>query len=217
MGKSNSSAGRMMITDIEDYFAKGCGRCPRFDTLDCSTKRWEVGLKKLREICQNAGLEETVKWGHPCYMHADRNIAIIGAFRDDFRLNFFNAALMTDAEGVLERRGPNTKHPDMIRFTSNNQVADMERVIRSYLDEAIAYASKGKRPPKDAREPDLPNELVEAMNDDPEMAMAFHDLTPGRRRSYVISLNSAKQSETRFRRIAKFRDKIIAGKGATER
>ncbi len=206
-----------MITDIEDYFVKGCGRCDRFDTPACSTKRWESGLRKLRQICRQADLLETVKWAHPCYMHAGRNIAIIGAFRKDFRLSFFDAALLRDPKGILERQGPNTKHPDMIRFTSNNEVQAKEPVIRSYLVEAMGYAAAGVKPPKDESELDLPDELVAALDADPELAEAFHELTPGRRKSYVINLNAAKQPETRTRRIAKFRDKIIAGKGAMER
>jgi len=207
----------MMITDIEDYFTKGCGRCERFDTPDCSTRRWERGLRTLRGICRSTGLEETVKWAHPCYMHANRNIAIIGAFRNDFRLSFLNAALLKDPDGVLERQGPNTRYADMIRFTSNDAVGKMEPIIRSYLDEAMVYATQGLKPRKDDTQPDLPPELSDALDADPELAEAFHALTPGRRKSYVINLNSAKQSETRVTRIARFRDRIIAGKGATER
>lgn len=52
---------------------------------------------------------------------------------------------------------------------------------------------------------------------DPELAEAFYRLTPGRQKSYVIHLNSAKHSATRLDRIARCRDKIIAGKGAMER
>jgi uncharacterized protein YdeI (YjbR/CyaY-like superfamily) len=206
-----------MITDIEDYFAKGCGRCARFATTDCSTRKWARGLADLRRICRDAGLTETVKWGHPCYMHADRNIAIIGAFRDNFRLNFFNAALMKDPESVLEKRGPNTRHPDMIRFEDNAQVARMQPTIRSYLEEAISYAAAGIKPAKEQTDLELPDELVEALDADPELSEAFQDLTPGRQRSYVINLNSAKKPETRISRIAGFRDKIIAGKGAMDR
>ena len=206
-----------MITDIEDYFSKGCGRCERFATPACSTRQWAQGLSDLRRICRDAGLDETVKWGHPCYMHAGRNIAIIGAFRGDFRLSFFNAALMTDPENILEKQGPNTRHPDMIRFTDSGQVPDSEPVILFYLNEAMSYAEKGIKPPKEEEVLELPGELVEALNADPELAEAFRGLTPGRQKSYVINLNSAKKSDTRTARIAKFRDKIIAGKGATER
>lgn len=206
-----------MITKIEDYFSLGCGRCERFATADCSTRKWAGGLLTLRQICIDMQLVETVKWAHPCYMHHDRNIAIIGALRGDFRLSFFNAALMQDAAGVLERQGPNTRHPDMIRFTDNAQVAAMEGTIRAYLQEAMSYAEAGIKPPKDAGEIELPDELVEALDADPELAEAFHSLTPGRQKSYVINLNSAKKPETRIARIVAFRDRILAGKGALER
>ncbi len=206
-----------MITDIDDYFAKGCGRCPRFDTPDCSTKRWQAGLRSLRAICLDTGLSEHVKWAHPCYMHAGRNIAIIGAFREDFRLSFFEAALMTDPESLLEKQGPNTRYPDMIRFNANDQVAMRETTIRVYLAEAMRYAEEGRRAPKDDKALDLPDELTDALDADPELADAFHALTPGRKKSYVINLNGAKKPETRVARIEKFRDKIIAGKGAQER
>lgn len=206
-----------MITDIEEYFSKGCGRCERFATPDCSTRQWSNGLARLRQICIAMEMVETVKWGHPCYMHANRNIVILGALRNDFRLSFFNAALMKDSAGVLERQGPNTQHPDVIRFTKNNQVAKMKPIIEAYLAEAMGYAEAGIKPPKQQGELELPDELLEALESDPELAEAFDGLTQGRKKSYVINLNSAKKPETRFSRIAKFRDKILAGKGAMER
>lgn len=206
-----------MITDIEDFFTKGCGRCDRFATPDCSTRQWADGLTDLRRICLETDLIETVKWGHPCYMHAGRNIAIIGALRVDFRLSFFNAALMRDPGGMLERQGPNTRNPDMIRFTDNAQVAVLAPVIRAYLAEAMGYAKAGIRPPKQDSDTDLPDELTEALDSDPDLAEAFHSLTPGRQRSYAIVIGGLKKPETRIARIEKLRDKIFAGKGASER
>lgn len=206
-----------MITEIEEYFSRGCGRCERFATADCSTRQWSDGLAALRRICLDSGMVETVKWGHPCYMHGGRNVVVLGALRRDFRINFFNAALMRDPEGILEKQGPNTRHAGMIRFTKNTQVAEMASVVASYLAEAMDYAEAGIKPPKEQVEFELPEELLDAMASDPELASAFHDLTPGRQRSYVIHLNSAKKSETRVARIVKCRAKILAGKGAMER
>ncbi len=206
-----------MITVISDFFTQGCGRCDRFGTPDCSTKRWKRGLADLRRICLGTGLEETLKWAHPCYVHAGRNIAIFGAFREDFRLTFFNAGLMKDSEGVLEKAGPNTQEAGVLRFTTDAQVLEMKPIIVSYLNEAKGYAERGIKPKAKAREIDLPQELVEAMQGDPELATAFLDLTPGRQRSYVVNLNSAKKSDTRISRIARFRSKILTGKGALER
>lgn len=208
---------RAMITDPEIYFAQGCGRCDRFATPDCSTRQWLPGLLTLRRICREAGLTEVAKWGHPCYMHAGRNIALVGAFRGDFRLTFLNAALLQDPEGVLERQGPNTRHPDCIRFTDTATPAAMEPTIRAYLAEAMSYAKAGILPPKTPSEIDLPPELVEALDADPELAEAFAALTPGRRKSWALHLNDARTQATRLSRIEKGRPKIIAGKGATER
>ncbi|MES2666986.1 MAG: YdeI/OmpD-associated family protein [Pseudomonadota bacterium] len=206
-----------MITDIAEYFLNGCGRCDRFSTPDCSVHRWAHGLADLRRICVAAGLVETVKWGHPCYMHAGRNIAIIGALCGDFRLTFFNAALMTDPDGILEKQGPNTRHADMIRFSDNASVARMAPVIRACLAEAMGHAAAGIRPAKDERPLDLPDELLDALDSDPDLAEAFQALTPGRQKSYAIALASAKTAATRVARIARFRPHILAGKGAHDR
>jgi uncharacterized protein YdeI (YjbR/CyaY-like superfamily) len=206
-----------MITDPDDFFTKGCGRCERFATPACSTRLWIEDLNELRRICLDMGLQETVKWGHPCYMHAGRNIAIFGAFRTDFRLGFMNAGLLNDTEGVLEPQGPNSQTPSMIRFTAVGQVGGMEPVIRAYLRQSMDYAEAGTKPPKLERELDMPDELIEALDADPELAEAFQALTPGRQRSYLFSLNAAKQSATRVVRIEKFRGRIFAGKGALER
>lgn len=206
-----------MITEIGDYFTMGCGRCARFATPECSARQWAGGLTDLRGICLGAGLTETVKWGHPCYTFAGRNIAVIGAFRGDFRLSLFNAALMADRGGVLQRQGPNTRHADAFRFTDAAQLAATEPVIRACLAEAMGYAEAGIRPPKDDSDLDLPDELVDALDADPDLAEAFHALTRGRQKSYVIALAGAKAAATRVARVERFRAGILAGKGANER
>ena len=206
-----------MISDPDDFFTKGCGRCGRFATPDCSTRPWIDGLNDLRRICLEMGLSETVKWAHPCYRHAGRNIALFGAFRDDFRLSFMNPRLVRDTEGVLEPQGPNSQTPSMLRFTAVGQVRELEPVIRAYLRQLMDHAEAGTKPPKVARQIDMPDELTDALDADPELAEAFQALTPGRQKSYMFSLNQAKQSATRVARIEKFRERIIAGKGALER
>jgi uncharacterized protein YdeI (YjbR/CyaY-like superfamily) len=206
-----------MITDPGDFFTKGCGRCARFATPDCSTRRWIDGLNQLRRICLDMGLEETVKWAHPCYMHAGRNIAMVGAFRDDFRLSFMNPGLLVDTEGVLEQQGPNSRTPSLVRFTAVGQVGEKRPAIRAYLRQLMDHAEAGTRPVKVDRQVPMPDELQAALDADPELAEAFHALTPGRQKSYLFALNQAKQSATRVARIGKFRGRILAGKGALER
>lgn len=214
--RSRPAASRMIV-QANDFFSRGCGRCERFETSDCSTQFWREGLLTLRQLCLDLGLVETVKWGCPCYVHQGRNIAILGALRAEFRLAFFNAALLKDPSALLERCGPNTQHPDTIRLTDAAQVVCLADTLRAYLKEAMAYAQAGIRPAKKVVELELPLELIDALKADPALAEAYDRLTPGRQRSHVIFLNAAKKAETRRTRMALLRDRIMAGLGAQER
>ena len=51
---------------------------------------------------------------------------------------------------------------------------------------------------------------------DKKLAKAFHALTPGRRRGYVMHFSGAKKSETRTARIEKWAPKILAGLGMND-
>lgn len=206
-----------MITHPEDYFIKGCGRCARFDTPACSSLIWAKGQAVLRALCLEAGLSEHAKWGHPTYMHAGRNICLITALKGDFRINFMNAALMQDPDGVLVKQGKATGNPDAIMFTDNTIPEAMQATIAAYLKEAMGYAEAGIKPEKVVREVAVPEELTAALDADPEMAEAFAALTPGRQKSWAIQVGSAKQAATRASRAEKAKPKIMAGKGALER
>ena len=50
----------------------------------------------LQEIARSCGLAEAIKWGKPCYLHADRNIVLIQRFNDYIALLFFQGALLQD-------------------------------------------------------------------------------------------------------------------------
>lgn len=207
----------MMITQLEDFFTRGCGRCERFDSPACSALRWAGEVAALRALCLELGLVEALKWGHPCYMHAGRNVAIIGALREEVRLSFFEAALLSDPEGALTKQGPNTQHPDCLRFDAPGAVLARAPQIRALLTEAMAHAAAGRRAPREPVALELPPELADALEADPAMGAAFARLTPGRQRSYAIVLGALKKPESRVARILKLREHILDGKGAQER
>lgn len=207
-----------MITDVVDYFTRGCGRCARFATPDCATKVWAEPLAALRALCRDAGLTEAVKWGHPCYTHAGRNVAILGATRDGARLSFFAAGLLDDPAGVLEHQGPNSRHPDLVRATDTARVAAIAPAIRALLAQAMDHAAAGRREaPRDPDDIALPDALLAALDDDPALAEAFDRLTPGRRRSHAIHVAGAKTPAGQAARVDRARNLILAGKGALDR
>ena len=206
-----------MITDPDVFFRDGCGRCARFATPDCSARLWAAGLQNLRAICLAAGLTETAKWGHPCYMHAGRNIAILGAFRGDLRLTFFNASLLNDRGSILSRQGENSPVADCARFADAAQIAAVTPALQDLLAQAKAHATAGTKPAKTGTALVLPDELITAIDADPALAEAFHALTPGRQKSHALAIASAKASATRAARVLKLTPLIMAGKGALDR
>jgi uncharacterized protein YdeI (YjbR/CyaY-like superfamily) len=203
-----------MIAEVQEYFDKGCGRCARFATADCATRLWAAPLAALRDLCRGAGLDEVVKWGHPCYTHAGRNVALIGATRAGVRLSFFEAGLLSDP--LLQPCGPNSA-PDTVFLADTAEVAALAPDILALLAAARAHAAAGRRAPRRAADLTLPDELSAALDDDPDLAAAFAALTPGRQRSHVIALTSTASPATRLARIARLRGRIMSGKGATER
>ena len=56
-------------------------------------------------------------------------------------------------------------------------------------------------------------ELLDKFDKNPKLKIAFDALTPGRQRGYLLHFSDAKKSETRARRIKKYEQDILSGKG----
>jgi len=62
----------------------------------------------------------------------------------------------------------------------------------------------------------MPETLANWLEKDPQLQKAWDLLTPGRQRSYILHVGSAKQEQTQLNRIEKCIPKIYAGKGFNE-
>lgn len=179
---------------------------------------WKDELEKLREVFLQSDLTEEYKWRQPCYTWKGSNVAILGSYSEGATISFFKGVLLDDPHGLLEKAGPNTRSARVIRFTSVEEIAEVEDILMDYIKEAIELEEEGKEVDFEKnRVPDYPDELVKQFDEDPDFKEAFEDLTPGRKRGYVLHFSGAKQSRTRTRRINKYRDKIFEGKGMNER
>jgi len=180
--------------------------------------KWQDEAKRLRAILLDCGLVEALKWGKPCYTFEGSNVAIIQGFKDHCSLMFFKGVLLDDPDGVLVRPGEHSRAQKRVELTSVEQIDQMESVLREFVGQAIAVEKAGLRVDLEVkRELDLPEELTTKLGEDPDFAAAFHALTPGRQRAYVLHFSSAKQSRTRTARIERCVDRILAGKGLNDR
>jgi uncharacterized protein YdeI (YjbR/CyaY-like superfamily) len=177
---------------------------------------WQGVIRKLRAILLECGLDEERKWGKPCFLFEGRNVAIIQPFKAHCALMFFKGALLEDTHGLLRSQGENTQSAMRLEFTSEAQVKPA--VVKDYVKQAIANEKAGLKVDfKAKRELALPEELTRMLRKDRRLANAFHALTPGRQRGYVLHFSGAKQSQTRTARIEKCIPRILAGKGMNDR
>jgi uncharacterized protein YdeI (YjbR/CyaY-like superfamily) len=205
----------MNNTSVESYLAEGCGRCEHYQTPQCKVHLWTEELLALREILRSSGLEETMKWGSPCYTFDGKNVAMMGSFRDYCSISFFKGVLLEDPNGVLEAPGPNSRHARLLKFRSLDDVEQLASQALNFLNQAVEIQKKGLKVDTAEVEP-LPDELEARLLSEDGLWEAYEALTPGRQRSFVLHVSGAKNPETRVRRAEKCVPKIWAGKGFNE-
>lgn len=189
----------------------------KIDAFFSEQERWREELLALRKILLDCGLVETFKWSSPCYTVDDGNVALLWGFKDAATLGFFKGVLLKDPEKILIAPGENSRSSRILRFTDTAQIASQEKTIRAYVREAMELERAGVKVDMPKDDLDYPEELISALEEDPELQAAFEGLTPGRRRGYVLHFSQAKQSQTRRARIDKHRSRILAGKGMHDR
>ena len=206
----------MMIKDPNDYFIDGCGRCSLHGTDQCKVRKWADPLVLLREIMLQSGLEEEAKWGQPTYTLKGKNVAMIYSLKDSCGISFFKGVLLQDDAKILVPAGSNSNVARLLKITSAAQVSELEPHIHGYIAEAIALEKSGTKVPKSTEREPMPETLAHWLENDPQLQTAWDLLTPGRQRSYILHVGSAKQAQTQLNRIEKCVPKIYAGKGFNE-
>jgi uncharacterized protein YdeI (YjbR/CyaY-like superfamily) len=177
-------------------------------------KRWSAEFAALRQLCLESGLNEELKWGQACYDLDGRNVVLIHGFKDYCALLFMKGALLKDPKGILIQQTKNVQSARQIRFASLADINKQKAAVKAYLREAIAVEKSGvKVAMKSAAQFDVPEEFTKALDDDPKLAEAFHALTPGRQKGYLLHFAGARQSATRAARVEKHVPRILKGLG----
>jgi uncharacterized protein YdeI (YjbR/CyaY-like superfamily) len=177
-------------------------------------KHWSAEFAALREICLGADLNEELKWGQACYDLDGGKVVLIHGFKDYCALLFMKGALLKDPKGILVQQTKNVQSARQLRFTSLADINKQKAAIKAYIRDAIVVEKSGaKVKMKSVADFDVPKEFQERLDDDPELAEAFHALTPGRQKGYLLYFGAAKQSATRTARVEKHAPRILKGLG----
>jgi uncharacterized protein YdeI (YjbR/CyaY-like superfamily) len=180
-------------------------------------KKWQKEADKLRKIGLDCDLSEETKWGKSCFTYQKKNVAIVIPLKDACALSFFKGALLNDPKHILQKIGEHTQAGRWIKFTSVKEITAVQSILRSYIYEAIEVEESGKKVTlKKASEYAVPEELQARLDAAPELRAAFEALTPGRRKSYIFHVSSAKQMKTRAARAQRCVPMILSGRGFNE-
>ncbi|GFZ33079.1 hypothetical protein CSC2_36050 [Clostridium zeae] len=190
---------------------------PKVDEFLSKDQKWQEEFEKLRMIILDCELDEELKWGKPCYTFEGKNIVLIHGFKEYCAILFIKGVLLKDPEGILIQQTENVQAGRQIRFTSVQEIVDMETILKSYIYEAIEVEKAGLEVEfKKNEECIIPEELQNKFNEVPELKTAFEALTPGRQRAYIFYFSDAKQPKTRTARVEKYMQQILSGKGLND-
>lgn len=190
---------------------------PKVDFFFEDAKHWQKEFKKLRTIALDTGLEEELKWGCPCYTYRGKNVVLIHGFKEYCALLFFKGALLNDTQNILIRQSENVQAARQIRFTSHEEITNLEKAIKTYIYEAVEVEKSGLQVKmKKTKDFEIAEEFQARLDKNPTLKEAFEALTPGRQRAYLLYFSSAKQTKTRESRIEKYIPQIMAGKGLND-
>ena len=174
-------------------------------------------LLKLRKIILHSGLEETIKWGIPCYCFEKHNVVALCEFKSYFGLWFYQGALLNDERKKLINA--NEESTKALRQWRMNSMDDIdEQLILSYIHESIENFKIGNiiLPERD-KEISVPMELQAVMNQNKELKSNFDKLTKTKKRDYCEYISSAKRLETKQQRIEKIIPMITNGVGLNDK
>lgn len=190
---------------------------PKVDEYLSKVGKWQKELEKLRGIILKCGLTEDYKWMHPCYKYQKKNILLIQEFKEYCAILFHKGVLLKDNANILVQQTENVQSARQVRFTNLEQIAKIEAIIKNYIFEAIEIEKAGLEvKKKKTSDFNMPAELKEEFEENPDLQNAFEKLTPGRKRGYLLNFSKPKQSKTRKSRIEKYKERILNGKGIND-
>ncbi len=193
------------------------GMNPKVDSFIAKANQWRAEFEKMRMIVLDCGLTEELKWGVPCYTFQNSNVVLMHGFKEYCAFLFVKGALLTDARGILITQTENVQATRQVRFTSVQDIDEMEPILKAYIHEAVEVEKAGLKVDfKNTTEYVIPDEFKDKLAEVSGLKTAFDSLTPGRQRAYLLYFSAPKLSKTRAARVEKCVPQILNGKGLND-
>lgn len=176
--------------------------------------KWSQELSLLRPLFLDLGLEETVKWSAPVYVHKGKNIVGMASFKNYFGIWFFQGSfLKDDAKVLMNAQEGKTQAMRQWRFASKDEL-DLA-LVKAYVLEAMTNSEKGLaiKPKRNTKPLLIPDELTAELENNQELKEKFEAFTLSKKREFCDHIAEAKREATKLKRLEKIIPMIKEGKG----
>ena len=155
-------------------------------------------------------VEETIKWGMPTFVHAGGILCGMAAFKQHASFGFWKHALV---EGEGEPRDGMGSYGKMLSLDD----FPAKKIVLAHIRKAMKLNEDGVKMPAARKAasklpPEMPEDLVAALNKDKAAKATFDAFPPSCRREYIEWIVEAKREETRAKRLAQTVDWLAEGK-----
>lgn len=186
----------------------------KVDLLLSTVDKWSDEFWEIRKIVLEFDIVEDIKWGWPCYILDGKNLFLIHGFKDYCAIMFMKGCLIEDKYNILIKQTKDVIDRRQMRFSSIDDIQTQKDIIREYIKKSIEIEKSGKKIDYSKnKEIEIIDELKIKFEKNIEFKKAFFNLTKGKQKGYSLFWGSAKQSTTRTKRIEKYIDHIIEGRG----
>lgn len=174
-------------------------------------------LQHVRELVHEAcpGVEETMKWSMPTFMHAGGILCGMAAFKQHASFGYWKHALVVGEGGHADGK-PRDGMGSYGKMTSLKDLPP-KKMLLAHIRKAMKLNEDGVKAPATRKSapkppPEAPLDLVAALQGNKAAKAAYDAFPPGCKREYVEWIVEAKREETRARRLAQAVEWMAEGK-----
>ena len=155
-------------------------------------------------------VEETIKWGMPTFVHAGGILCGMAAFKQHASFGFWKHALVVGEGEPRDGMGSYGKMLSLDDFKA-------KKIVLAHIRKAMKLNEDGVKMPAARKAasklpPEMPEDLVAALNKDNAAKATFDAFPPSGRREYIEWIVEAKREETRAKRLAQTVEWLAEGK-----
>jgi uncharacterized protein YdeI (YjbR/CyaY-like superfamily) len=172
-------------------------------------------LNHLRKIIHVAcpQVEETIKWGFPHFGYKGM-MCSMAAFKQHCAFGFWKAALMKDADKMLDNQGQAMGHAGKLKTLKD---LPSDKILIGWVKEAMKLNDEGIKLPerkKSDSRPEIvvPDALKKELVKHTKAADTFSNFSPSHKREYIEWIEEAKTEATKSKRILTTIEWLTEGK-----